>query len=341
MRDGRMPNLWSMARSETISTGMAATGLERAGGGEPYRPEYHDFMVAGGHRMAFVDAGQGRPVVCVHGNPTWSYFFRGVVNELRDSHRVIVPDHIGCGLSDKPDDEQYPYVLERRIDDLESLLDHLRLADPITLVVHDWGGMIGMGVAMRRLDRISRLVVMNTAAFGLPAGKRLPLRLRVLRDGGPLAELAVRGLNLFAWPATRLAVERPLLDSVRREYLRPYGSWRDRIATMRFVQDIPLSPGDRSFDAMRRIEAGLPLLAPLPMLVCWGMRDIVFDHHFLAEWRRRFPMATVYEFADAGHYLLEDAADRVIPLIRDFVAAPTGASRQHISGAACVSPQLI
>lgn len=276
----------------------------------------------GPHRMHFVDAGRGQPVVCVHGNPTWSFYFRHVVAGLRDRCRVIVPDHIGCGLSDKPGDEDYEYVLRRRIDDLESLLDHLGLTENVTLVLHDWGGMIGMGVAVRRPERIARLVILNTAAFRLPASKPLPLRLRVLRDGGPIAELAVRGLNLFAWPATFMAVTRPLPSDVRDEYLRPYDSWANRIATLRFVQDIPLSPGDRSYADVLQIEGNLHRFADRPMLVCWGLRDFVFDAHFLAEWRRRFPAAQVHAFPDAGHYVLEDAGTEVVALVRRFLELP-------------------
>ena len=294
-----------------------------------WTPDYRELIVAGGHRMAYVDAGSGPPVVCVHGNPTWSYFFRGVIDGLRATHRVIAPDHVGCGCSDKPDDNGYAYVLRRRIDDLERLLDHLDLSHGITLVLHDWGGMIGMGAAVRRPERVSRLVVLNTAAFGLPAGRRLPLRLRLLRDGGPLAELAVRGLNLFAWPATHMAVTRPLSADVRRMYLRPYDNWAHRISTIRFVQDIPLNPGDPSYAAMMDVAAGLPSLADRPMLICWGMRDFVFDQWFLAEWRRRFPSAIVRRFERAGHYLLEDAAEAVIPLICDFVRGEGGSDDRH------------
>ncbi|MCK6484728.1 MAG: alpha/beta fold hydrolase [Phycisphaerae bacterium] len=282
----------------------------------PFDSRFYDL---GGLRMHYIDEGRGAPIVCVHGNPTWSFFYRDVIRTLSDRRRVIAPDHIGCGLSDKPGDAEYDYCLRRRIDDLESLLDHLALNENVTLVLHDWGGMIGMGVAVRRPQRIARLVILNTAAFRLPAGKPLPWRLRLIRDGGPLATLAVRGLNLFAWPATFMAAARPLPADVRAGYLAPYDSWASRIATLRFVQDIPIRPSDRSFDEMASVEARLTLLAGVPMLICWGLRDFVFDAHFLNEWRRRFPAAEVREFPDAGHYVIEDAGDRVLPVIRDFV----------------------
>jgi haloalkane dehalogenase len=269
--------------------------------------------------MHYLDEGRGPPIVCVHGNPTWSFYYRRLVDELRDEHRVVAPDHVGCGRSDKPGDDRYEYVLERRIDDLEALLDRLGLTENVTLALHDWGGMIGMGVAVRRPRRIARLVLLNTAAFLLPPGRSLPWRLRLIRDGGPAAALLVRGFNAFARGAARQAVRRPLPPDVRAAYLAPYDSWKNRIATLRFVQDIPLRPGDRSYATARRVDDSLHRFSALPTLICWGLRDFVFDRRFLEEWRRRFPAAEVHEFADAGHYVLEDAAERIIPLVRDFL----------------------
>src|SRR5207253_5527845 len=124
-------------------------------------------------RFPFPDRGAREPIPLPHGNPTWSYYYRRLVLALRDSYRIIVPDHIGCGLSDKPDDSQYTYTLSRRVKDLQTLLHHLRIDRELTLVLHDWGGMIGMGFASRRPERIKRLIVLNTAAFHLPQGKRL------------------------------------------------------------------------------------------------------------------------------------------------------------------------
>src|ERR1700726_1277861 len=100
-------------------------------------------------RLHYLDEGQGPPIVMLHGNPTWSYYYRDLVKGLCGEHRVIVPDHIGCGGSDKPGDDRYEYPLERRVFDLEALLDHLGLRDNLTLVLHDWGGMIGMAFAHR------------------------------------------------------------------------------------------------------------------------------------------------------------------------------------------------
>lgn len=271
-----------------------------------------------GHSLCYVDEGHGDPVVLVHGNPTWSYFFRDLIAALRTTHRTIAPDHLGCGRSAKPDDARYTYRLAQRIDDLEALIDHVVPNQPVTLVLHDWGGMIGMGWAVRHPARVKRLVVLNTAAFGLPPGRRLPWQIAVVRNT-PLGPLLVRGLNLFSWGLTRYGVVRPLAADVRHHYHAPYNTWANRRAVLRFVQDIPLAPGDPSFDLVRSIDDGLSHFRAVPMLICWGRRDFVFDDSFLAEWRRRFPDAEVHTFEDAGHLVLEDAGDRIIPLVRAFL----------------------
>jgi haloalkane dehalogenase len=284
----------------------------------PFEGRYLDL---GGVRMHYLDEGRGEAVVCVHGNPTWSFYYRRLVDGLRGSHRVVVPDHIGCGLSDKPADERYRYTLSRRIDDLEALVDHLGL-DDVTLVVHDWGGAIGFGWAVRHPEQVRRLVILNTAAFHLPPGKRMPWQLSLVRDT-PLGPLLVRGLNAFARGAartacTRVRMSRPLRDA----YCAPYDSWDSRRAVLRFVQDIPLRAGDPADETLSSIEAGLGVFAERPALILWGARDFVFDHHFLAVWRRLLPAAEVQEFSDCGHYVLEDAADRIIPLVQRFLGTP-------------------
>jgi pimeloyl-ACP methyl ester carboxylesterase len=267
-------------------------------------------------QLHYLDEGPAHApaVVCVHGNPTWSFFYREVVRALRPTHRVIVPDHLGMGLSDRPEESLYAYRLKSRIDDLEALIDHTVPSGRISLVVHDWGGMIGLGWATRHPQRIERLVILNTAAFPLPVGKRLPWQLWLVRNS-PLGPLLVCRLNAFVRSLVSWCSVRPLAPEVRAGYLAPYGRRRDRLAVLRFVQDIPLQPSDPSYAEMSRIAQALPSLAEKPMLIAWGLRDFVFDADFLAEWRRRFPQARVLSYPDAGHLLLEDVGERLIPQI--------------------------
>ncbi len=272
-----------------------------------------------GLRYHYLDEGSGSPVIMVHGNPSWSFYYRNLVMALSKRYRCIVPDHMGCGFSDKPGDDRYDYTLARRVDDLEQLLDHLSVTDNITLVVHDWGGMIGMAYAVRHPGRIKRLVITNTAAFHLPPAKRFPLALRICRDT-KLGALLVRGFNAFSLAASFVGCTcNPMPAELRKLYRLPYNSWHNRIATLRFVQDIPLTPGDRTYDLVSSVATGLDQFHDLPMIILWGERDFVFDRHFLAEWQRRFPKAEVHRYPDAGHYILEDMKEEAVPLIAKFL----------------------
>lgn len=283
----------------------------------PFQSRYLDL---GGVRMHYLDEGAGPPVVMLHGNPTWSFFYRNLVLGLRDRMRCIVPDQVGCGLSDKPPPSRYPYSMERRVDDLGRILEHASIGEPFTMVVHDWGGMIGLAWAVRHPERIRRLVILNTAAFHPPAGKALPWQLRLVRRPvfGPLL---VQGFNAFCrGAARRCVVRRPLPPDVRAMYLMPYDSWGNRIAVLKFVQTIPFDRDDPGYSILTSVEKGLEELRDVPMLICWGMRDFVFDKDYLNEWTRRFPQAEVVRFDDAGHYVLDDAGDEILARVRKFLA---------------------
>jgi cis-3-alkyl-4-acyloxetan-2-one decarboxylase len=276
------------------------------------------FLTLDGLRYHYWDEGHGEPVVMLHGNPTWCFYYRKLVTALCHSHRCLVPDHIGCGLSEKPDESRYEFTLRRRVDDVEHWLDQLGVKENITLIVHDWGGMIGMTYATRHPERIKRLVILNTAAFHLPKTKRFPWVLW-LAGKSPLGELLVRGLNAFCLGAAFTCTVKPLPSNIRRAYLAPYDSWANRLAVHRFVQDIPLVPTDPAYPVVSETESRLHLLQDKPMLLCWGMKDFIFDQHFLAEWKQRFPHADVHTFPHAGHYLLEDAGEEVAGLVREFI----------------------
>ena len=284
----------------------------------PY-PYASHFLDRRGLKLHYLDEGAGDPVVMLHGNPTWSYYYRNLVAALRDRFRCVVPDHIGCGLSDKPQPPRYDYSLDSRVADLTALLDHLGVRDNVTLVLHDWGGMIGMAWAARHVEAVKRLVILNTAAFPMPAAKRFPFRLWLGRNTR-LGAWLIRSRNLFARHAANVAVQRqPLPAAIREWYLTPYDSWENRVAVLKFVQTIPLQPTDPGFAIVAETAAALPMFANTPALVCGGMKDFVFSREFLEVWEQQLPHAEVHRFADCGHYILEDAADEVIPLIDRFV----------------------
>ncbi|WP_237054103.1 alpha/beta fold hydrolase [Marilutibacter chinensis] len=294
----------------------------------PFTPKR--FEVRPGVTMSYLDEGPRdgevtppEVVVMLHGNPSWSYYWRRLVSGLSDpaqgkAYRCIVPDHVGMGLSDRPGDDAYEYTLQSRIDDLEALLQHLGVTGPVTLAVHDWGGMIGFGWALSRRERVRRLVILNTAAFPLPAAKPMPWQLSLGRDSR-VGGFMIRAFNLFARGATRLGVEKRMPREVRRAFEAPYDGWRNAIATLRFMQDIPLGEGDRAWPLLVESARVLPGYNDRPVFIGWGLRDFVFDRHFLDGFVAALPDAEVHAFEDANHYVLQDKADELVPAIRSFL----------------------
>jgi haloalkane dehalogenase len=276
-------------------------------------------MEVNGFQYHYIDEGSGDPVVMLHGNPTWSFYYREVVTAFSNIRRMIAPDHIGCGLSEKPSFELYGYTLENRINDLTAFLENLGIKQNITLVVHDWGGMIGMAYALENIDKIKNIVILNTAAFLPPDGKKIPFRLWVVRNLTWLAAPAVLGLNLFSRGALYMASAKGLKNDVRKGLTAPYNTWHNRMATLRFVQDIPVFPKDNSYSIVKHADQHLEALKTIPMLILWGENDFVFDMDYFSEWRRRFPAAEAHTFANAGHYILEDEPKAVIEKMGSFL----------------------
>jgi haloalkane dehalogenase len=322
--------------SPSLKRRAGGPGQDPAAGYAKEYPFLSRFLTWNGLRYHFIDEGPtarptpslgnvqtaesrppaGETLLFVHGNPTWSFAWRNLIRELSGEHRCVAVDHIGCGLSEKPQD--YPYRLAQHIENLCRAIKELDLRG-VTLVAHDWGGAIGMGAAGRLPERFARFVLMNTAAF---RGRRIPWRIRVCRT--PLVgPFAVRGLNLFARAALWMAVERRerITAAVRAGYLAPYDNWRNRVAIQRFVEDIPLSPRHPSYAALVAVEESLAEFVRAPLLLVWGERDWCFTPEFLAEFQRRFPRAETLALADAGHYVFEDAWERIVPRMREFLVA--------------------
>ncbi|MGJ3243472.1 MAG: alpha/beta fold hydrolase [Opitutales bacterium] len=269
-----------------------------------------------GVRQHYLCEGEGRAgtVVLVHGNPTWSFFYRDWVRHLVDHGiRCIVPDHIGCGLSDKP--PAYPYRLAQHQDNLAAILKQEGV-DHYSLVVHDWGGAIGLGVAARHPGCIGRIAILNTAAFPM---RRIPLRIALCRLPG-LGPFVVRRFNAFAGPAIRLAVVNPLPGAVAEGYRWPYRTAADRVAIAAFVQDIPLAPDHPSWATLQATASGLAAFKDKPVSLFWGERDFCFDQPFLAEWQHRLPNATVHRLPGVGHYVPEDGGQELAKRVGAFLA---------------------
>ena len=274
----------------------------------PFDP--HFFHVSN-EKLHYVDEGAGEPLLMLHGNPTWSFFYRNLAKFFsQNNYRVIVPDHIGCGLSSKPQD--YEYTLENHIENTIALVEKLKLTN-ITLIVHDWGGAIGMGVATRRPDLIKKIIIMNTAAF---RSLEIPWRINILRN--PMGEVFIRAFNGFALPATTMAVMKKLPAEIKRGFVLPYSDYQSRIATAKFVRDIPMNDHHPTYKTLAGIEEKLKSLK-VPVLILWGEKDFCFTMNFQKRWMEFFPKAKVKTWPDAGHYLVEDKTAEVIDEIEKFL----------------------
>ncbi|MEM7315829.1 MAG: alpha/beta fold hydrolase [Planctomycetota bacterium] len=269
-----------------------------------------------GFRMHYIDEGNGEPLLMVHGNPTWSFYWRNLIQSFRGGYRTVVPDHLGCGLSDKP--QEYNYCLQQHADNLVALIEELNL-DGITLLAHDWGGAIGLLAASQVPDRFARFVLFNTGAFPPP---RVPLRIASCRLPF-IGKFVLRGMNAFATTAQVMATEknggldRAVLDGL----IAPYDTWANRVGIYHFVNDIPLSKTHLTYPVLERLEAFLPQLDSKPVQFIWGMKDWCFTPQCLDKFLEHIPSAAVHRIDDAGHWVIEDAPDDVIAVVAKFIAA--------------------
>ena len=292
--------------------------LDSTQGSQPkWRDEYpfqSNFLEMAGFRMHFVDQGQGDPVLMVHGNPTWSFYYRKLISALSGQNRAIAVDHIGCGLSDKPTD--YPYSLDTHIDNLSRLIEELDLRDA-TLVAHDWGGAIGLGALLNHRERFKKIVLFNTGAFPPPY---IPWRIRACRIP-LLGKLGVQGFNLFARAAVSMATSRRggLEATTASGLLAPYDNWKNRTAIYNFVKDIPTRPDQPTWKTLARIESALPELTEMNKLLMWGMQDWCFHGDCLERFIKHWPEATVSRIESAGHYVVEDAQQQIVDEVKNFL----------------------
>jgi pimeloyl-ACP methyl ester carboxylesterase len=298
-------------------------------GSWPYEPKW--FESADG-RMHYIDEGprDGRPVVMLHGNPTWGYLYRNFVGPLVEAgHRAIVPDHLGFGRSDKPDDSEL-YRVPRHAERLDALLESLDLRGA-TVVPQDWGGPIGLRWATRHPERVDGLFILNTFAHGfrreaLPPGKEkipLPLPIRLFR-APVVGDLLVKGLDAFkrGFLFGQGVVHRERMTPVvKRAYKDVHSGWSERTSILVFPREIPVTAEGPVAAMNAEIEARLKQhFRSKPVHVCWAMKDIAFLPTYLDTlWLDTFPDARVTRLEDAGHYLQEDAHERIVPELVEFV----------------------
>ncbi len=272
-----------------------------------------------GQRMSVVDVPgtSGETVLLLHGNPVWSFLYRKLIGPLAaDGHRVVVPDHIGHGLSDQPTDPGY-YTLQQHIDNLGSMVEQLDLRD-ITLLVHDWGGPIGLGWAVRHPERVKRIIIANTTAFA-PKRKRALSPFHKIMGSGPIVKLG-HHVNLVGPVAMRFGVRDKLDRDVRAAYAWPLRTRGGRTAVAEMVQRVPNGPDHPSAKTLQAIQAGMPALADKPVDVWWADGDPVFPAWFAERWTKIFPHADVEHVSNAGHFWQEDDPEPVLSRLRARLA---------------------
>ncbi len=272
------------------------------------------YLSIDGQRMHYVDEGAGEPLLFVHGNPTWSFLWRDQIRSFRDRHRCLAVDHIGMGLSDKP--QEYAYSLETHATNLVRFIEHHDLNN-LTLLGHDWGGAIGLLAATMVPGRFGRFVLFNTGAFPPPY---VPRRIAACRIP-VLGEFVIRQFNAFALSAQVMASEdaTKISQAARDGLIAPYDSWQNRIGIQRFVADIPLSKSHPTYAVLEKLEANLTGLGQSPFLLVWGMRDWCFRPDCLDRLQSHLPTAEVYRVEGAGHWVTEDATDAVTHRVGDFL----------------------
>lgn len=284
----------------------------------PYEPRW--LMTSDGVRIHYVDEGprDGQPVVMLHGNPTWAYLYRRFISGVTGAgFRAVAHDEMGFGRSDKPERES-EYTIQRHAQHFGELMDELGL-DGVTLVLQDWGGPIGLAWAVDSPDRVRRLVLLNTFTGLIPPEMvKVPLLFKLLRARGT-GELLVKRLHVFV----RLFVFRggkPLDANAKAAYLAPHPTAASRAGVLAYPRLIPWDEGNPTQPLGRHVEDNLEKLHGKPALMCWPMKDPGFGRDaVLQAMAGRFPGAEVHRFEDAGHYIQEDAHERVVPLVVDWL----------------------
>lgn len=264
-------------------------------------------------KLHYVDeGGAGPPALFVHGTPTWSFEYRHVIRAARDSTRCIAPDHLGFGLSDRP--RQAEYTPEAHARRLREFVDALGL-DRFALVVHDYGGPIGLPLALA--GRVTRLVMLNTWMWPFDDDKEMANRARLV--SGPLGRFMYRHLNasLRLLMPSAYASKAHLTKSIHRQYLEPFKDRDDRVLVL-----WPLAYALLGSSAYyRELYSRIDRLRPIPTSIIWGLKDTAFRPHLLARWKEELPAASVLPLDNAGHWPHEEAPSEVAETIAAFLAA--------------------
>jgi len=272
----------------------------------PFEPR---FMTVDGERLHYLDEGEGDPILFIHGTPTWSFLWRDFIKELRGTHRCIAPDHLGFGLSDKP--AAANYTPQAHAERLALFIETLDLEN-FTLVVHDFGGPIGLSYALKRPEAVRSLFIMNTWLWSNEGNKTIERANGLLK--GPVGNFLYKRLNFSARVLLKagFADKTKLTKELHAHYLKPFDSPAKRSAPHALAKALTASN-----DWYASLWEQRYILNRLPMTIAWGMKDSFFPPAHLERWQEAFPNATVTRFEDAGHFLQEEVTDGLIQTLKD------------------------
>jgi haloalkane dehalogenase len=273
------------------------------------------WITLGAGRVHYVDEGRGDPILFVHGTPTWSFEYRHLIQALSAENRCIAPDHLGFGLSERPTDFAYtPEAHAAVLDEFVRALDLQQL----TLVVHDFGGPIGLPIALDHPERVRRLVLINTWMWPFDDDPGMLRKARLV--GGPVGRWLYRHLNFSLRVIMPSAYGRraALTPDIHRQYLEVF---RDKNARVQVLHALARAlTGSRDFYARLWDRAGE--LSRSPVLLVWGLADPAFGPALLNRWRQRLPHASVVDLEGVGHWPHEEDPARVVGAIRQFLRPP-------------------
>ncbi len=262
-------------------------------------------------RMHYVDEGQGRPIVMVHGTPTWSFMYRHLIKGLSAQYRCIAADHIGFGLSDKP--ANWSYLPKDHAQNLKRLIESLGLKD-ITLLVHDFGGPIGLSYAIDQPENVQQLILCNTWMWSLKGDPHFE------RPGkwfsGSLGRFLYERGNFAVRVMMQHVAGSRLTDTALHHYVRAQSSPEARHAAWVFAREL-IGSSDWLAELMRRNER----IKDLPTLILWGAKDRALPKKILQNWSLLMTRAQITAFPDAGHFVFEDQGAALCPLIVEFLAS--------------------
>lgn len=267
-------------------------------------------------RMHYVDEGQGETLLMLHGTPTWSFLYRHLITGLSDRYRVIAPDHLGFGLSDKP--EGYSYRPEDHARNLTALIQKLDLRD-ITLVVHDFGGPIGLSYALDHPENVKRLIIFNTWMWPLQDDAQIVRAGRLLGSGFGRMLCMRFNIEVNVIMPYAFGQRAKLTPVIKSQYRGPSQDATTREAIWVFARELL---GSQSwYTSLWEKRAALQ---DIPTLLLWGMKDRVIRPHYLTRWQTALPDAQTITFAETGHYVQEEQGVALVPIIADFIASTDG-----------------